>query len=119
MASIWLDSVERSFDQSLDFLAGAVRHCPAELWGSPMWPVPEPGADFQFLGPDWKPITDPAARASLVAGLVRRRSTPWSVAWHALECFDYDLNGEFGPWNPPAPFAGHPHWRDLPSIPRA
>jgi hypothetical protein len=28
-----------------------------------------------------------------------------------LECVDYDLNGEFGPWAPPAPFAGNPHWR--------
>ena len=23
----------------------------------------------------------------------------------------YDLNGEFGPWAPPPPFAGNPHWR--------
>jgi hypothetical protein len=38
------------------------------------------------------------------------------VAWHALEVFDYDLNGEFGPWTPPAPFAGHPHWRDVPRL---
>jgi hypothetical protein len=33
--------------------------------------------------------------------------------------FDYDLNGEFGPWAPPPPFNGHPHWRDLPGMPRA
>jgi hypothetical protein len=38
------------------------------------------------------------------------------VAWHALECFDYDLTGEFGPWAPPPPFTGHPHWRDLTSL---
>jgi hypothetical protein len=33
------------------------------------------------------------------------------VAWHALECLDYDLNGEFGPWAPPPPFTGKPHWQ--------
>ena len=25
-------------------------------------------------------------------------------------------NGESGPWAPPPPFTGHPHWRDLPSL---
>lgn len=39
------------------------------------------------------------------------------MAWHALESFDYDLNGEFGPWAPPPPFTGHPHWRGLTSLP--
>lgn len=33
-----------------------------------------------------------------------------------LECVDYDLSGELEPWAPPAPFAGHPHWRDLTSL---
>ena len=41
------------------------------------------------------------------------------VSWHALEVLDYDLQGEFGPWSPPPPFAGHPHWRDLTSLPAA
>jgi hypothetical protein len=41
------------------------------------------------------------------------------MAWHALEILDYDLNGESGPWTPPPPFTGHPHWRDLPSLPAA
>ena len=58
-------------------------------------------------GPDRKPVTDSDAREALV----QRRSTPWSVTWHALEVLDYDLNGEFGPWAPPSPFAGHPHWQ--------
>ena len=57
-------------------------------------------------GPDGKPVTDPAARNALA----QRRSTPWSVAWHALEVLDYDLTGEFGSWAPPPPFAGNPHW---------
>jgi hypothetical protein len=119
MASIWVESLGRNFEQSLDMLAAAVRDCTHELWERPMWHVPAPGADQQFLGADWKPITDPAQRSALVEGWVERRSTPWSVAWHALEVFDYDLNGEFGPWAPPPPFNGHPHWRDLPGLPAA
>ncbi len=58
------------------------------------------------VGPDREPVTDPAARHALV----QRRSTPWSVAWHALECLDYDLTGELAPWAPPPPFKGKPHW---------
>ena len=119
MASIWLEGVGRGLEQALELLAGSVRDCPSELWEAPMWAVPAPAADQPFLGADWKPITDPGQRAALAERWVQRRSTPWSVAWHALESLDYDLNGEFGPWMPPPPFAGHPHWRDLPSLPAA
>ncbi len=84
-----------------------------------MWEVPPLPPDQRFLGPDWKPVTDPAERSVIAQGWVERRSTPWSVAWHALEGLDYDLSGEFGPWAPPPPFAGHPHWRDLPTLPAA
>ena len=119
MASIWVESLSRSLDQALDLMAAAVRDCPDELWESGMWQVSAPGADHQFLGSDWNPITDAAQRSTLIERWVQRRSTPWSVAWHALEVFDYDLTGEFGPWTPPPPFAGHPHWRDLPSLPAA
>jgi hypothetical protein len=116
VASIWVESLGRSVEQSLDLLAAAVRDCPNELWEQSMWHVPAPGPEGQFLGPDWQPITDPAQRGVLAERWVERRSTPWSVAWHALETFDYDLNGEFGPWAPPPPFFGHPHWRDLPAL---
>ena len=119
MASIWVASLGDTIDQTLETLAAAVRDCPDELWETGMWRVLAPSADQQFLGPDWEPITDTAARDTLVERWVQRRSTPWSVAWHALEVFDYDLNGEFGPWAPPLPFDGHPHWRDLPSLPGA
>lgn len=116
---IWVESLSRNFEQALDLLAAAVRDCTDELWEASMWRVPAPGADFPFLGPDWQPITDAAQRSALIERWIERRSTPWSVAWHALEVFDYDLNGEFGAWAPPAPFNGHPHWRDLPSLPAA
>ncbi len=119
MASIWVESLSRNFHQALDLLAAAVRDTPDGLWEQSMWQVPAPGADQQFLRPDWIPITDAGQRSTLIERWVQRRSTPWSVAWHALEVFDYDLNGELGPWSPPPPFAGHPHWRDLPSLPAA
>jgi hypothetical protein len=119
MASIWVEALGRSYDESLDLMAAAVRDCTDELWKRGMWRVMPPDADHQFLGVDWTPITDAAERSALVERWVDRRSTPWSVAWHALEVFDYDLTGEFGPWAPPPPFAGHPHWRDLPSLPAA
>ena len=116
MASIWVESLGRSFEQALDVLAAAVRDCTDELWETSMWLVPAPEPDRQFLGSDWNPITDPAQRGALAQRWVQRWSTPWSVAWHALELLDYDLNGESGPWAPPPPFNGHPHWRDLPSL---
>ena len=119
MPSIWVQSLGRSFETALDVLAAAVRDCPDGLWEQRMWQVPALGPEHQFLGPDWMPITDPAERSTLGQRWVERRSTPWSVAWHALETFDYDLNGEFGPWAPPPPFTGHPHWRDLASLPAA
>ena len=119
MASIWAESVGKVLVQAVELLAAAVRDCPDELWEQSMWPVEAPDEGQQFLGPDWKPISDAAERSALARRWVERRATPWSVAWHALEVLDYDLNGEFGPWAPPPPFSGHPHWRDLPSLPAA
>lgn len=113
MTSIWVESLGRGFEHALDLLAAAVRDCTDELWEAPMWPVPAPDPGRQLIGPDAKPVTDVVQRAALV----QRHSAPWGVAWHALECLDYDLTGEFGPWAPPPPFTGHPHWRDLTSLP--
>ena len=105
MTSIWVESLGRNFDQALDLLAAAVRDCTDELWETGMWEV---RAD------DMKFVTDPSARLAYV----QRRSTPWSVAWHALECLDYDLTGEFGPWAPPPPFSANPHWQVVSSLSR-
>ncbi len=113
MASVWVESVERGFEQTLGLLAAAVRDCPVELWVTSMWHVPPPDAGRELLGPSQQPVTDPPGRFALV----QRNSTPWAVAWHALEVLDYDLTGEFGPWTPPPPFAGHPHWRDVTRLP--
>ena len=107
MTSIWRESLGRSLEEALDLLGAAVRDCPDELWETPMWQVPAWDPDFELVSPDGKPVTDPTQRLAMV----QRHSTPWAVAWHALECVDYDLTGEFGPWGPPPPFAGNPHWR--------
>jgi len=117
MTSIWVESLTQSFETALDLLAAAVRDCTDELWESAMWPVSPPGPEHVFLGPDWSAISDSEQRRALAQRWVDRRSTPWAVAWHALETLDYDLNGKFGPWAPPPPFTGHPHWRDLTNLP--
>ena len=106
MPSIWVESLARNFDEALDLLAAAISDCTDDLWESSMWAVPADLFGPEPPGPDGKPVTDPAARHALA----QRRSTPWSVAWHALEVLDYDLTGEFSPWEPPPPFAGNPHW---------
>src|SRR4051812_26417751 len=103
MASIWVESLGRNFEQALDLLVAAVRDCTGELWETSMWEVALPDPDRELLGPDGNLVTQPAERCALV----QRWSTPWGVAWHALECLDFDLSGSFGHWAPPPPFTGH------------
>lgn len=119
MANVWVESLERGFERALDLLSDAVRDCPGELWETSMWIVAEPGDDHEFLSPDWSPVAPGEHRDELARRWVERWGTPWSVAWHALETLDYDVGGGFGAWAPPPPFAGHPHWRDLASLPAA
>lgn len=114
MTSIWVESLSRNFEEALDLLAAAVGGCTDEFWESSMWEVPTDDFGSEPLGLDGKPVTDSAARTALV----QKASTPWSVAWHALECLDYDLTGEFGPWAPPAPFTQYGHWQ-ITGLPRA
>jgi hypothetical protein len=113
MGSIWVDSLGRNLDGALDLLADALRDCTDELWETSMWDVLAPDTNDELRGPDGKAVTEPTERR----GLVQRWSTPWSVAWHVLECFDYDLNGDLAPWTPPPPFASKPHWRFWSSVP--
>jgi hypothetical protein len=115
MSSIWVESLGRNFEGSLGLLEAAIRDCRDELWETSMWVVPARDADAELIGPDGTLVTDPAARHALV----QRHSTPWSIAWHALEVLDYDLAGEFVPWAPPPPFTGKAHWRELTTLPSA
>jgi hypothetical protein len=115
MTSIWVESLGRNFGQAFDSLEAAVRDCSNDLWETSMWPVPAREAGKALPGPDGTLVTDPVARHSLV----QRHSAPWSIAWHALEVLDYDLAGGFVPWNPPPPFSGKAHWRDLTTLPSA
>lgn len=115
MASIWVDCLGRNFGHGFDLLQAAVRDCSDELWETSMWPVPARDAGVDLPGPDGRLVTDPAARRTLI----QRHSTPWSIAWHALEVLDYDLAGEFVPWVSPGPFTGKAHWRDLTTLPAA
>jgi hypothetical protein len=111
---IWAESVAAALDDALITLALAVGSCEGDVWETSMWEVPARDPAHPLAGPDGGLVTDPATRAALV----QRFSTPWSIAWHALEVVDYDLTGELVPWaGPPAPFAGHPHWRDFTSLP--
>lgn len=113
MTSIWAESLSRSLGQALDQLAASVRDCTDDQWATPMWQVPDPNPAREILDADGHPVTDTEQRRALV----QRHATPWGMSWHALEVLDYDLNGEFTPWAPPPPFTGHPHWRDLTSLP--
>jgi hypothetical protein len=111
IASIWVESLGRDFEAALDPMAAAVRDCTDEVWESGMWGGPSRGLETNWLG---LRVTNPAAPHALV----QRHSTLWGVAWHVLECLDYDLTGEFGPRTPPPPFAGIGGWQitSLPAV---
>jgi len=116
MTSIWAESVAAALDDALITLALAVGVCQGDVWETGMWEVPARDPAHPLAGPGGGLVTDPAERLAIV----QRFSTPWSVAWHALEVLDYDLTGDLAPWaGPPAPFADHPHWRDFTSLPSA
>lgn len=115
MTSMWATSVAGALDDALITLALAVGVCEDDVWETSMWVVPAPDPDQPLTGPGGVVATDGAERLALV----QRFSTPWSIAWHALEVVDYDLTGNLTPWaGPPEPFADHPHWRDFTSLPR-
>lgn len=109
MVSIWVESLGRNFESALGLLEAAIRDCTDGLWDSSMWEVPAPDASWHMRGPEGDLVTD----ADLRRALVQRWSTPWAVAWHALEVLDYDVTADFAPWFPPPLIAGKAHWRDV------
>ena len=112
MSSVWGESVRRSLDEALRSLGRAVQECPEDLWRVPMWRVAAAEIVGETRDADGSVVTDGARREALV----QRWSTPWSVAWHALEVLDHDLAGGLDTWAPPPPFAGHPHWQTFTSL---
>ena len=91
----WNASLRNAFQATFDGLERAVRECPDGLWEERLWEVTE----------RW-PIRD-----GLGAGLPeaeRRQAFAafWFIAWHALVCTHYDIEGGELPegWGPPPPF---------------
>ena len=101
MTSIWVESLGRNFEQSLNLMQAAVQDCTDELWEGSMWPVPRHERWWGSLrSPDGTVNSDPAVQDELM----QRAGAPWFRAWHALEVLDYDLAGEMEQWKPPPPF---------------
>jgi hypothetical protein len=72
-----VEALGRNFTDAFDQLEAALRDCPHELWHVSMWEVPAPEEQHE---------------------LAQRLSTPWAIAWHALERLDFVLTGRFVPW---------------------
>lgn len=103
--------LESNLHRALDFMEAAVGDCPDELWSAPMWEVPDPPPDTEVRGPGGKLVSDPAARRALV----QLHATPWAVAWHALERFDFMLTGGMVPWEIWPGFRGRTGWTPPPA----
>lgn len=73
-----------NLEEALRLMEAALTDCPDDLWETDLWPVQAP--------------TGPTPHGGL------HGSAPWFLAYHALFCLDYDLTGEFEPWEPPQPF---------------
>jgi hypothetical protein len=79
-----VQSMTRNFEEALRLMEAALIDCPDALWEKDLWPDEAP------MGP------------SAYGGL--HGSAPWFLAYHSLFTLDYDLTGEFEPWQPPRPF---------------
>lgn len=73
-----------NFEDALRLMEAALTDCPDELWEADLWPDEAP--------------TRPGPHGGLDG------SAPWFLGYHALSCLDYDLSGDFEPWEPPPPF---------------
>jgi hypothetical protein len=91
----WRASLRDAFRQAFDALDRAVRDCPEGLWERSLWPSTQPWPEGAALG-----AGRPHAERSQVF------SAFWFVAWHALDCTHYDVEGRaFPEWAPPPPFS--------------
>ncbi|HWC33661.1 MAG TPA: hypothetical protein VG650_02425 [Mycobacteriales bacterium] len=87
MSALFALSAAHNFETALRLMEAALTDCPDELWETDIWPVDAP--------------TSRQPQAGL------HGSATWFLGYHALTCLDYDLGGEFEPWEPPAPFDEH------------
>ena len=110
MASIFVEILEGNFLRSLALMEAAVRDCPDDLWDTPMWDVPAPGPEDEVRGAGGGIVTGAEARLAAV----QRYATPWAIAWHALERFDFMLTGGFVPWEIWPGFEGRTGWTPPP-----
>ena len=111
MTSIWVEILDGNLHRALDLMEAAVRDSTDELWSTPMWEVLDPPPDGEVRGPAGDVVTDPSARHALV----QLYATPWAVAWHALERFDFMLTGGFVPWEIWQGFRGRTGWTPPPA----
>lgn len=84
VTNVFVQSMNRNFEEALQLMEAALTDCPDELWETDLWPDEAP--------------TGPTAHGGL------HGSAPWFLAYHALLTLDYDLTAEFEPWEPPQPF---------------
>jgi len=84
VSNAFVQSMAHNFEQALRLMEAALTDCPDDLWQTDLWPDKAP--------------TGPAPHGGL------HGSAPWFLGYHALLTLDYDLTGEFEPWEPPQPF---------------
>ncbi len=84
MANPFVQSMASNFDDALRLMDAALTDCPDGLWETDLWPD--------------EARTGPTPHGGL------HGSAPWFLGFHALLTLDYDLAGEFEPWEPPRPF---------------
>jgi len=82
--NVFVQSMARNYEDALRLMEAALTDCPEGLWETDLWLEEAP--------------TAPTPHGGL------HGSAPWFLAYHALFCLDYDLTGEFEPWEPPQPF---------------
>lgn len=83
VTSALVQGMARNFEDALRMMEAAVTDCAEALWETDLWPH--------------QATTGPAQHGGL------HGSAPWFLAYHALTCLDYDLSGDFEPWQPPKP----------------
>ena len=80
----FVQSMARNFEEALQLMEAALTDCPDELWETDLWADEAPT----------RPVPDGGMEGS----------APWFLAYHALNCLDYDVSGGFERWEPPQPF---------------